>query len=362
MLSHLVGWARTVCACIALCGIPYTVAAQEGQRQPAAERGATTLTSVQTLLERPSPQPAATAAQDDQSAQGRFSRLRDTVAWNWDRTLVAAAAMVGAILLSLPLALIYLRTKPASEFDSSVLFSIVFLAATIAGILVVVQGSLARALSLAGVVSAVRFRSSLKDSNDAVYMLGAISIGLAAGSSELDVGAAISVLLSITLLVLWRVRLDAVKKALLPKDEESRHARHHHDSDSTEPSVAAVTLPAAEGNATAAPPTPERKPQTHARLRCVVLETAHPEQTRLLVEMFFERETKSWRLVDAPSNGNGNRERHKHASGVTNLTYLVRFRKGSQPEAIVERLEDVGQSSHFNVRLETGSEREGQLA
>src|SRR4029077_19243318 len=129
--------------------------------------------------------------------------LVDAIAWHWERMFIAAAAMVGAVLLSLPLAFVYLRTKPANEFDSSVLFSIVFLAATIAGVLVVVHGSVARALSLAGVVSAVRFRSSLKDSNDAVYLLGAIAIGLAAGSNELDVGVAISVLLSLTLLLLW---------------------------------------------------------------------------------------------------------------------------------------------------------------
>jgi hypothetical protein len=119
---------------------------------------------------------------------------------------IATAAMIGAILLSLPVAFTYLRTKPAQEFDSSVLFTIVFLAATIAGILVVVQGSVARALSLAGVVSAVRFRSSLKDSNDAVYLLGAIAVGLAAGSNELDAGVAISALLSATLFLLWKVR------------------------------------------------------------------------------------------------------------------------------------------------------------
>src|SRR6266576_495582 len=37
------------------------------------------------------------------------------------------------------------------------------------------------------------------------------------------------------------------------------------------------------------------------------------------------------------------------------LTYLVRFRKDSQPEAIVERLKAVVQSSHFSVRLENGN-------
>lgn len=92
-----------------------------------------------------------------------------------------------------------------------------------------------------------------------------------------------------------------------------------------------------------------------------MLETEHAEQTRLLVETFLERETKSWRLNGPSGNGGGDRERHKHGDGVATLTYLVRFRKRSQPEAVVDRLKAVGQSSHFSVRLETVNEPLGRL-
>ena len=356
MLSRLVGWAQIACAFSPLWVFPFTVAAQEGKGSTVAALEAEMLRPFQTLPERPSPQAMVTSVQDDQSALDHFSRLRDAVAWNWERTFIAAAAIIGAVVLSLPLAFIYLRTRPAPEFDSSVLFSIVFLAATIAGILVVVQGSIARALSLAGVVSAVRFRSSLKDSNDAVYLLGAIAIGLAAGSNELDVGVAISALLSVTLVVLWKVRLDAVKRALLPMDHESRHGHHHRDPDFTEPSVERSTSPVANANGAAPSSTPELRPPTQARFGYVVLETEHAERTRLLAETFLERETKSWRLVGAARNGSSNRDRHKDKSGVATFMYVVRFRKGAQPEAIVQRLKAIGQSSHFNVRLETGNE------
>ena len=356
MLPRLVGWAKIVCACSVLWVVPFTVAAQEGQRSTVAGREAATSTPFSTLPERPPPQAVVTSPYADQSAPGHFSSLLDAVAWNSERMLIAVVAMIGAVLLSLPLAYIYLRTKPAHEFDSSVLFSIVFLAATIAGIMVVVQGSIARALSLAGVVSAVRFRSSLKDSNDAVYLLGAIAVGFAAGSNELDVGVAISALLSVTLVLLWKLRLDAVKGALLPKDDESRDRHHHRDPNVTELSVKRSTSAAGDGNGAAPSLVPELRPQALARFGYIVLETEHTERTRLLVETFLERETKSWRLDGASPNSAGNRDRHKHASDVATLMYLVRFRKGSQPEAIVERLKALGQSSHFSVRLETGND------
>jgi hypothetical protein len=100
----------------------------------------------------------------------------------------------------------------------------------------------------------------------------------------------------------------------------------------------------------------ELRPKAPARFGYLVLETEHAERTRLLVETFLERETKRWRLDGAARNGGGNRDRPRHASGVATLMYLVRFRKGAQPEAIVERLKAVGQSSQFSVRLETGDE------
>ena len=55
-------------------------------------------------------------------------------------------------------------------------------------------------------------------------------------------------------------------------------------------------------------------------------------------------------------------ESYKHAGGNTTLMYLVRFRKRSQPEAIVERLKALGQSANFSVRLETGNAFREQLA
>ncbi|HEV7705495.1 MAG TPA: DUF4956 domain-containing protein, partial [Gemmatimonadaceae bacterium] len=269
MLRRVAGWTNIVCACSVLWVVPITLPAQEAQTSTVALLQTADSTSFLTAPERQAPETVTKVAQDDQSDRGVVSSLFAGIRWKWERVFIAAVAMLGAVLLSLPLALAYVRTRPATEFDSSVLFSIVFLAATIAGILVVVQGSVARALSLAGVVSAVRFRSSLKDSNDAVYILGAIAVGLAAGSNELDVGLVISVLLTITLIVLWKVRLDAVSKSLIPTYTESKHGHHNHGHDvDFPPSVTRVGPPAAH-----APPPVARSVPSDAH---PALSDAHP--------------------------------------------------------------------------------------
>ena len=88
-----------------------------------------------------------------------------------------------------------------------------------------------------------------------------------------------------------------------------------------------------------------------ARLGYFVIETEHAERTRLLVEMFLERETKRWRLDGSTGNGNGLGKRSPN--GRATLMYLVRFRRNAPPATVLERLSAVGQPEDFTVRLET---------
>jgi hypothetical protein len=67
-----------------------------------------------------------------------------------------------------------------------------------------VQHSLALAFSLAGVVAAVRFRSTLRDVRDLVFILLAIAVGFAAGVQALILAAIVSLLFNVVLVLSWR--------------------------------------------------------------------------------------------------------------------------------------------------------------
>ena len=82
--------------------------------------------------------------------------------------------------------------------------TIIILPIAIAGIVIMVKNSIALAFSLAGIVAAVRFRNSLKDTSDALYIFGAIGVGLAAGIGALSIAAVISVFFCYAILFLWR--------------------------------------------------------------------------------------------------------------------------------------------------------------
>jgi hypothetical protein len=116
--------------------------------------------------------------------------------------LTVAVAMLAAVLLSLPVAWVYLVTRAKRGYQQSVVQLLIILPAVVAGIVIMVKYSLALAFSLAGIVAAVRFRNTLDDSKDAVYVFLATGIGLAA-AVNLPVAAVLSIGFNATVLVLW---------------------------------------------------------------------------------------------------------------------------------------------------------------
>lgn len=117
------------------------------------------------------------------------------------RTLII---LIGVLALMLPVSWVYMSTRYNKGHDQQVAQSLIFLPMVVAGIILVVQNSLALAFSLAGVVAAVRFRATLRDSRDIVFIFLAIAVGFAAGVQTLIVAAILSVTFNFVLLLTWR--------------------------------------------------------------------------------------------------------------------------------------------------------------
>ncbi|MGH9364356.1 MAG: DUF4956 domain-containing protein [Thermoanaerobaculia bacterium] len=139
--------------------------------------------------------PAPAAAQ---GAPGALSTSPDHATL----AVMVSMAMVAAILLSLPVAWVYQLTRAKRGYQQSVVQLLIILPLVVAGIVVLVKYSLALAFSLAGIVAAVRFRNTLDDSKDAVYVFLATGVGLAA-AVDIQVATAISIVFNITVLGLW---------------------------------------------------------------------------------------------------------------------------------------------------------------
>lgn len=121
-----------------------------------------------------------------------------------DVAITTVLILLGALALMLPVTWVYMSARPIPGHNQTVVQTLIILPLVVAGIVYIVQNSLALAFSLAGVVGAVRFRTTLRDTRDLVYIFLAIVVGFAAGVQSLAVGALISIVFNFVLLFTWQ--------------------------------------------------------------------------------------------------------------------------------------------------------------
>jgi hypothetical protein len=117
--------------------------------------------------------------------------------------LTGVFGMGGALAIMIPVTWIYLLTRGYRGYDESVVHTLLILPVAVAGIVMIVQHSVAIAFSLAGIVAAVRFRTTLEDTKDAVYVFLAIGVGVASGVPALGLALALSLVFNLVILTLW---------------------------------------------------------------------------------------------------------------------------------------------------------------
>ncbi|MCY4120321.1 MAG: DUF4956 domain-containing protein, partial [Acidobacteria bacterium] len=115
-------------------------------------------------------------------------------------------------------------TRQRKKYSQSFAHTLLVIPIAIALVVFLVKGSLALAFGLAGIVAAVRFRASLNEPMDAVYMLMAIGIGLAAGTQLTTVAYLASLIFVVITLAVWKSNFGAKPAVLsgwrlVPPDE-----------------------------------------------------------------------------------------------------------------------------------------------
>jgi hypothetical protein len=91
------------------------------------------------------------------------------------------AALGVAFVLGLLVSFVYMKTHKSKNPSPSFVFTLALLPAIITVIIFLVGNNVARAFSLAGAFSIIRFRSAPGDPKDITYVLFSMAVGLAAG-------------------------------------------------------------------------------------------------------------------------------------------------------------------------------------
>jgi hypothetical protein len=132
-----------------------------------------------------------------------------------DVVVTTVLILIGALVLILPVTWVYMSARPSGgQHNQNVVQTLIYLPLVVAGIVFIVQNSLALAFSLAGVVGAVRFRTTLRDSRDLVYIFLSIVVGFSAGVQSLAVGAVVTIIFNFVLIITWHY--DYGRNMLMP--------------------------------------------------------------------------------------------------------------------------------------------------
>ena len=264
----------------------------------------------------------------------------------------AAVAMLGAVLLAVPVAWVYVSTRARRGYQQSVVQTLVVLPMVVAGVVALVKDSLPLAFGLAAIVAAVRFRTSLDDSKDAVYVFLATGVGLAA-AVDLPVAAVISVLFNATVLVLWQADFGRTPPALEGRVAERRLRRIMEELHRTGTFVARMDdevfrdmapeqLQAVADRAWRRarrndPEAPDAEGRRESLLR---IHANDPQRARDAVEPLLDRHLKRWRYGGIVHDPAGDA-----------IEYVVTLRRGTSADELLAVLRDEGAPAVLDAAL-----------
>ncbi|RKN75867.1 DUF4956 domain-containing protein [Paenibacillus ginsengarvi] len=124
----------------------------------------------------------------------------------------ALLAFVVSIVLGGVISLTYMKTQPA--YSQSFTLTMMVLPTIVAIIILLIGSNIARAFSLAGAFSIIRFRSAPGDSKDISYVLFAMAAGLGCGVGAYGYAVLFTVILCVLMLVLKTIKFGASKESM----------------------------------------------------------------------------------------------------------------------------------------------------
>jgi len=268
--------------------------------------------------------------------------------------------LLGALVLMLPVTWVYMSARPSGgQHNQNVVQTLIFLPLVVAGIVFMVQNSLALAFSLAGVVGAVRFRTTLRDSRDLVYIFLSIVVGFAAGVQSLAVGAVVSIIFNFVLLITWHY--DYGRNMLMP----TAAAQWSRPLQALASPTGDHQIPDRDLLLSLTPEGANALADRFGRVRdamgkmkkarynsVLTITTDNVPEAQKKVELVLDRMTKRWDLDEVVTN----------VGKPSELYYLTRLKKSIPRDVLLTAIHENAGDVIASVDIETGEQAEGKSA
>ena len=118
-----------------------------------------------------------------------------------------AVGLALSLALSLAIATTYRFTHRGVSYSQSYAHTLIIMCMVISVIMMIVGSSLARAFSLVGAMSIIRFRNAVKETKDIGFIFMVMAIGMACGTRFYTLAAIATFLLCTVILVLFRANM-----------------------------------------------------------------------------------------------------------------------------------------------------------
>lgn len=118
-----------------------------------------------------------------------------------------------AALLGIFIYLVYRMMTTNTFYSKTFNLSLMLLSVITAAIILTIQSSVIVSLGMVGALSIVRFRTAVKEPLDLIFLFWAISVGIISGAGMIGLAIAVSVLVTVLMLVFYRV--PEIRKSLI---------------------------------------------------------------------------------------------------------------------------------------------------
>ena len=111
-------------------------------------------------------------------------------------------SMILSLILTLILTETYKVTHRGTTYSQQLIFTMIIMSLSISVIMLIIGSNIARAFSLVGALSIVRFRNPIKESRDLAFIFVAVTIGMGCGTAFYMPTTVFTVIISIVLLIM----------------------------------------------------------------------------------------------------------------------------------------------------------------
>ena len=143
----------------------------------------------------------------------------DELIKEWSRSTSAVGGGVGvwqvlfglslSFFLSLALAYVYRQTHRGISYSASFVHTLILMAITVTLIMEIIGSNIARAFSLVGALSIIRFRTAVKEPRDVAFLFATMAVGMACGTGFYAMAVIFTLFLAPVVFFLSRFKIGA---------------------------------------------------------------------------------------------------------------------------------------------------------